>query len=705
MMHDGSSQINRIPRHPASPALFRQSPWALCALAISLPWSIATQAEVDIFDLDLRELVEVKVISVTKQEQKLSESAAAIHVISADDIRRAGINSLPEALRMVPGVMVHRINSNQWAVSARGFPSRFTRKLLTLINGRSTYDPTFAGTYWPLQDLPVEEVERIEVILGPGATLWGANAVNGIINVMTRNARDTHGSLLTAGVGDEERVLLYGGQGGETSFTDGKNKTHYRVFGSYKNHDGMVDTNGQDTHDNWYTNRVGFRTDTELAHGELLIEGDVMRMIANEVINEPFAPAPLLPAPSFNQNQPRKISRTYHLLGRWSESYDSGEHWSLQGYYDYSYQNTVVGTQTRTFDVEFQHGFLAQENHHLIWGVGARSLYNTIEPGNFSTWERSDTLELFSGFLQDEIRLLDDELRFTLGTKIEKSEYTGVEFQPNARFTWLAAENHVFWGALSRALRTPSRANRDMRALSLVSFAANDPASPAFGVAPLLVELRGDEDVREVESEELTAWELGYRFNTQSNLNLDLALFYNEYSNLNSQVLGPVEVGPGYLIQPLLRDNNLEGKAVGGEIAVNWQALPWWRLRADYSHFHVTLELEKPEPPPTTFNQAASDLHRQSPRHQANLRSQMDLDNDIALDFWLRHVSDIPAQGINAYVNMDARVGWKPVKDIELSLIGKNLLDDQQSEIRQAFITGPQADVERSFHVRASWNF
>ncbi len=656
-------------------------------------------AEDALFDLDLRALTQVKVVSVTKQEQKLSESAAAIHVISADDLRRAGITRLPEALRLVPGLMVHRINANQWAISARGFPSRFSRKLLTLVNGRSIYDPTFAGTYWPLQDLPVEEVKRIEVILGPGATLWGANAVNGIINIMTHDAHDTHGNVVSAGVGNEDRLIAYGGHGGETSF--GEHSTHYRVFAGHKKHDGLVDTNGDSTRDDWHSERVGLRTDTDLDSGrKLFVEADALRMTANEIVNVPNAPAP----PSFIQQQPRKMSEAYHLLGRLSESNDDGRHWSLQAYYDYSELDTVVGTRTSTWDLEYQQGFRFREIHHLIWGLGGRSLRNSIDQGTFSTWkENTDQLELFNGFIQDEIRLLDDQLRVTVGSKVEKSEYTGVEFQPNARLTWLGLDNHVFWGAVSRALRTPSRANRDLATLDVASFAAGQAGNPVPAF-PVLVQLRGNENVREVESEELTAWEFGYRFNEGTDFSLDLALFYNDYSNLNSQAVGAPELGAGFLIVPLLRDNNLEGEAVGGEIAVNWQALPWWRLRADYSHFHVTLEQEKPDPT-TTFNQAASDLHRQSPRHKVNLRSQMDLDDDIELDLWVRHVSDIPAQQLNAYTNLDARIGWKPRKDVEIALIGQNLLDDQQSEIRQTFITGPQADVERSVHFKATWTF
>ncbi len=660
-----------------------------------------TLKEEDLFSLDLRALAQVKVVSVTKQEQNLSESAAAIHVVSAEDMRRAGITRLPEALRLVPGLMVHRINANQWAISARGFPSRFTRKLLTLVNGRSIYDPTFAGTYWPLQDFPIEEVARIEVILGPGATLWGANAVNGIINILTHDARNTHGNEVSVGIGNEDRLIAYAGHGGEQTFGD--NATHYRVFASHKRLDGLVDTNGNSTRDDWHTERVGLRTDTNLKDGrELFVEADVLRMVANESTLVPGAPPP--PA-NLTLQQPRKISNAYHLLGKLSDSDDDGNHWSLQAYYDYAELDTTVGTRTATWDIEYQRGFRLADVHHVIWGVGGRSLRNSIDPGTYSNWkELTDRLELFNAFVQDEIRLMDDRLRVTLGSKVEKSEYTGVEFQPNARFTWLGLENHVFWGAVSRALRTPSRANRDLRSLNIASLAGTNPANP-FAPANVLVQLRGNEDVREVESEELTAWELGYRFNEAANFSMDIALFYNDYGNLNSLDIGtPEPLGGPNIIVPLLRDNNLEGEAVGGEIAMNWQAASWWRLRADYSHFHVNLRTEKPELV-TPFSQVASDLYQQSPRHKVNLRSQMDLDNDVELDLWVRHVSDIPAQQINAYINMDARIGWKPNPDVELSLIGQNLLDDQQSESRQTFVTGPQADVERSFHVKASWSF
>jgi iron complex outermembrane recepter protein len=629
-------------------------------------------------DLDLEQLLQVEVVSVSRRSERASEAAAAISVITGEDIRRSGATSIPEALRLAPGVEVSRIDANKWAIGIRGFQSRLARSTLVLVDGRSVYTPLFAGTYWENQDVLLEDIERIEVIRGPGGTQWGANAVNGVINIITRPAADTQGRLVSAIAGTHERSLA-GRVGG--ALDDG----HYRAWAKQFYRDGG-DRPDNPGFDDWQMGRAGFRVDREPSPRDTLtLQGDAYQGESGQrTAITTFSP----PATFVRQGDADLVGAS--LRGRWSRALDPGRELAVQAWYDRSDRRELSFEETRdTFDVDAQLRLALGADHDLTMGAGYR-----VSRGDFSGLPTVRfiparyTEQLFSAFVQDEWRL-GERTRLIAGTKVEHNDYSGFEWQPTVRAAWTPAEGQTLWSAVSRAVRTPSRIEAHLEIDALV-----DPGPPLFA------RYIGDGNF---DPEELTALEAGWRARVTQALNADLAVFHNRYRNLLSVEPGAVfaesDPAPAHFVLPIYLRNRLRGTVQGLEAAADWVVRDGWRLRLSHSVLIMDLEAEPGSGDTTTVrgNEGSS------PHHQSLLRSAFNLGHGIEVDLQLRHVADLPAQGVPSYTAFDARIGWQATPELALSLMGSNLLDRSHPEFGGG--AAGLTEVPRSVYLKAVYRW
>src|SRR5436190_9633176 len=633
----------------------------------------------DFTQLTLEQLANYPVTSVSKSEEKLSTAAAAIYVITEDDIRHSGVTSIPEALRMAPGVEVARVDAHTWAISARGFNDYFANKLLVLQDGRSVYTPLFSGVYWDAQDTLLEDVDRIEVIRGPGAALWGANAVNGVINIITKDAKDTQGFLLTGGGGTEEQLFAgarYGGKIGDNAY--------FRVYGKYFNRDDSALPGGGDANDRWQMSRGGFRVDwqpTEINH--VTFQGDLYGGTAKQT-NIRVSPTP--PFTPFPENDQSDMSGG-NLLSRWTHSFGNSSEFMLQTYYDYTFLGAnTLEERRRTWDIEAQQRFALFDRHDVILGLGYRLMSDSTDDSfevSLNPDKRTD--DLFSAFVQDKITLVDDRLWLTAGSKFEHNDYTGFEVQPSGRITWVPHEQHTVWASVARAVRTPSRAESDIRL-------NQSPVIPG-----IVTSIFGN---RDFDSEKLIAYELGYRVQPEEHVSFDLALFYNDYDDLRSIELIGLQPGPPPNLR-LMVENGLKGFTYGGELAANYQPAKWWCLRLAYSYLEIDVKRK------AGFSDTASvaDLEGSSPQNQVSLMSSLELPQNVSLDLWARYVDRLPARSIDSYFTLEVRLAWRPIKSLELSVVGQNLLDNAHPEFRGGIVPAPPTEVERSVYAKITWRF
>ncbi len=632
-------------------------------LAASLRAADPATAEKNFGDLSLEELMNETVTSVSKKEEFLFDSATAISVLTNDDLRRSGATSIAEALRLVPGMDVGTVNSRESAVSARGFNFVFSNKLLVLVDGRAVYTSLFGGVYWDLQQTMLDDVDRIEVIKGPGATVWGANALNGVINVVTRSARDTQGGLVYGGGGDVHQEMggvRYGGRLAKD--------TYYRVFASYQANDDYPLANGQSAGDAWLGRHAGFRLDHYPdPDTHLTWQADITDVRSD-------------------------ISDGYNVntLGRWTHQLSARSSIEVQAYYDRLYRDETNRTAplADTYDLTAQHTFGLGERHDVIWGAGYRLIdslikqttpANPIRDGNFQT-------QLFSAFVQDDIKLVPDRLTLTPGFKVEHNDYTGVEFQPSIRMVFKPTKTQTVWAAVSRAVRTPTAVEgRDTLAVVV------GPPGPGPGGGLFLPAIVGNPDLK---SEVLCAYEMGYRFVPAPRVNVDLAVFYNDYNDLitfgeTSRFVPGAPVGT----LEIPWGNSLEGHTYGGEAAVTVTPADTWRLITGYSlflqHIHGAAG-------------ANPDTARAPPTHQITLRSSHDLTKRASLDVQFRYVDQI--EGVPGYITADIRFAYRLTRQLELSLVGQNLLDDRHPEQAGAPIT-TTTDAPRGFYGKLTWSF
>lgn len=645
------------------------------------PLQVATAPSLT--DLSLEELMNVEVVTFSKNPERLFDTPAAIYVITQEDIRRSGVTSIPEALRMAPGVEVARINSSQWAIGIRGFNSRLSRSILVLIDGRSVYSPLFAGVYWEAQDLMLEDVERIEVIRGPGGTIWGANAVNGVINIITKHSKETQGGLVTLGGGTEEQGfggVRYGGAIGEN--------LHYRVYGKYFNRDAGFHAAGNDF-DDWRMGQGGFRADLDLPNrNDMTLQGDIY----SGKLGQRTLYAIYTPPFSRTVEEDGRIGGG-NLLFHWGHVQSERLDWTLKIYYDRTLRDEANFQEERdTTDLDFQSRFRFLPGQELTWGLGYRLSAGKSEKIAAVTFDPPRSADsLYSAFAQYKISFLEERVVATLGSKFEHNDYSGFEIQPSARLIWKATPDQVVWTAITRAVRTPSRVERDLQAAISI-----DPTRPTF------LRLVGNDSF---DSERVVSYELGYRVQPTRRVLLTSTAFYNHYTSLTSLEPGApfAEAGapnPDRLIFPLFFENRMEGKSYGAEMMSDVKLLDWWRINLIYSF----LELELQRKANSQDAGTEQGTEGASPHHQVGLRSLMELPGHLEFDWFLRYVDKLPAQATRQYYNLDVRVGWRPRTDLELSVVGQNLLDNHHPEF------GPGSsgvtditEVERGVYAKVTY--
>ncbi len=651
----------------------------------------ASRTEPDLTDLSLEALMDIEVTSVSKRAQKLSDAAAAIFVITQEDIHRSGASNVPQLLRMVPGLHVAQIDANKWSVTSRGFSGRFANKLLVLIDGRSVYTPIFSGVFWEAQDIMLEDIDRIEVIRGPGASLWGANAVNGVINIVSKKAKDTQGGLVTAGGGTEERgfgSVRYGSKMGDSTF--------WRVYGKYADRDGFETIREEEGADDWRSYRGGFRLDHSMSGTDsLTFLGDLYKAVAGVE----YGSIPSLRPPFSRKVRSDMVFSGGDILGRWSHSFSDTSDLTIQVYYDrLAGDDFNFSVNDDTFDFDMQHQFKIGSRQELIWGLGYRywrDHTNGSFLASFDPPKRCDNL--FSAFVQDEISLIEQKLSLIAGSKLEHNDYTGFEVQPSGRLIWTPTKQQSVWAAVSRAVRTPSRAEDNATLNTAVI-----PPQPEQGLfVPLSVPFYNR---AELLSEELTAFELGYRIQPSERLSFDFATFYNLYDHLATLKRGRAFFSPTpvpHVVSPLLASNDLRGETYGFEAAMGWQAFKWWSIKAEYAFLEMKLYTD---PVAHEFS-----IERRSegstPHHQFSVRSMMDLPYHLQLDLWLRFEDKLPALDVSSYANLDVRLAWKVLENLEFSIVGQNLLQDRHLEFRPDFLSTPATEVQRGVYGKVLWKF
>lgn len=643
-----------------------------------------------LMELSFDELSEIKVTSVSKKEENLFKAPSAIYVITQKDIRRSGHLSLAELMRLVPGMHVGQVNANTWAISSRGFQERCANKLLVLIDGRTVYSDVNGGVFWDELDVVLEDILRIEVIRGPGGTLWGANAVNGIINIITKNSENTQGGLVSGGTGSLENGFVTLRYGDKLS-----DNFHYRAYGKYYDRDDFDETPTSQVHDNWEAYRSGFRIDGKLTEkNKLTLQGDYYDGKSGERRNS--SPVSLTSPFTEVLNQDTLIDGS-NVLARWERQISSDSNLKVQVYYNREQQeisSTKFKFLMETYDLDVQHRFKMTSNQELVWGGGIRYILDSFKNSFVSQYTpTSRTNYRHSGFVQDEINLIEDRLKFIIGTKINLNNYTGLEFQPSSRILYTPSSQHVFWGAVSRAVRMPTRSNDSVRANFLVIPSADTGS---------LVSLLPNQDF---ESEDLLAFELGYRFIPDSKFFVDMALFYNYYDNLNSfEPVTPffeTDPSPAHLVIPVRFGNGLEGETFGVEGAVKWIPASWWELNLGFNLLGMDLRPQKSSLDTTTAN-----TEDNTPSFQWNFRSYLDLPHNLELDTAVYHVGRIGNLRVPAYVRWDVRLGWKPKDNIELSLGVLNLNDSSHPEFTEGQIAlRSNSEAPRSVYGKLTWNF
>ncbi len=623
----------------------------------------------------------VEVTSVSKKEQKLSKVAAAIFVITQEDIRRSGATNIPDALRMVPGLDVAQINANTWAISARGLNEQFSDKLLVMIDGRSVYTPTFGGVYWDTLDVPLEDIERIEVVRGPGGTVWGANAVNGVINIITKGAHETRGGLVVAGGGnvhEELGTVQYGGSAG--------NSTDYRAYLKYTNEDHLPGLDGKPGGDGWDMLRGGFRSDSALSSTDkVTVEGNLYGAQEGQVV---LSIDPGVANPANGKMSGGDVETV------WNHSYSEASASTLQVSFD-RYERNVPFTDDRdTIDIAFQDYFPLGDRQNLIWGVGYRYTSHESKGGTVSYEAYDNWRQLFSTFLQDEIEVLPDRLFFTAGAKLEHNGYNGFDLLPSARLAWQPNQKMTAWAAISRAERTPSSGD--------VADHVDSGEIPQPGGLPLRVVLNGDPHF---ENEKLIAYEAGYRAAVTNTVSLDLSAYFNSYGDLRTLETGaPTLVptpAPGYILLPLFFANEMHGEAHGLELAGTWKPVARWELKAGYAFEGVHVHLA-PTSNDTVFSGVAEGG---SPHNAAQLQSHVALGQSLAWDASAYFAGPRVDLGVSSRTRLDTGLSWKFAENFSLSVVGQNLLKDHELEYLNVSGLTQSSLVKRSGYIKLTWRF
>ncbi|HVS17641.1 MAG TPA: TonB-dependent receptor, partial [Planctomycetota bacterium] len=628
----------------------------------------------DFASLSLEELMNLEVTVASRVSEGFMGAPAAVYVITGDELRRSGFTTLPEAMRMVPGFFVAQWYASAWDLTSRGFSAAFSNQLLVMIDGVSVYTPLYAGVFWELQAIPISQVDRIEVIRGPGASLWGANAVNGIINVVTKNSADTQGALISGTIGSTERIAStrYG-------FPISEHGT-MSVWVVGQDFDGLVDADGEDDpFDDWGILKGGFRADWSLPDGDVLrLQGNVYTASIGEGygVSDPLDPTNF----QFVLDDTPKVG--FSLLGAWEFARSESSNTRLQAWYSRdNYKQVDFEVAIDQFDVEFQQTHALNANNDLIWGVGSRFIYSDL-PGDFTLTFEPESRTQFNPrvFVQDQWRVPAADLTFVLGASLEDNTFTGIEFQPTARIAWQPTERQTWWGAVSRAVRTPSIVEND-RVLNIQQdFAGN------------YLTLLGSDDVV---AEDLLAYELGWRWRPSDRISLDLAGFVNDYDNLITIEDGTPFTDGINTFFPLVVDNKGSATAWGFEAAVDVAVTRRWKLRSAYTLFYILAETDADSTDPIFTS-----IEDSSPKNQANLRSYLDLGDRWELDLGVYYVDHVEIFDTPSYLRADARLGFNPEPGVAFSIGVQNAFDPHHPEDNPPGVSGFGTEVERNVYMR-----
>ncbi|MGZ5817646.1 MAG: TonB-dependent receptor plug domain-containing protein [Burkholderiaceae bacterium] len=617
-----------------------------------------TSSASNLANLSFEELADIRITSVSKKEERLADAPASVTVITNEDIRRSGATTLPEALRLAPNLQVARVDARNYAITSRGFNSPFENKLLVLIDGRTIYSPLFSGVFWDAQDVMLEDIERIEVISGPGGTLWGANAVNGVINIITRSAGDTQGGLVSAGAGhhDKNGAIRYGGKL--------ENDFHYRVYGKYADSDDTKTADRRSTQTGWHRDQTGFRMDRSDRRNQITMQGDAYDGALNQAgtSNIQIAGA--------------------NLLGRIDHKLEDESNLRFQAYVDHTERNQprAFNEYLDTIDFELQHTLQLASMHNIVWGIGYRlaSDHASINNGTtFAFLPGSQNMHWANIFAQDAIDLTKT-VRLTTGIKVESNGYTGREFLPNISLSWKPAPDHFLWTSASRSVRTPSRIDRDFYSPA-TAIMINGTPHYVIGGGP------------DFQSEVAKVYEVGYRGQLLPTLTYSATAFYSIYDDLRT--LEPNPNGIGFLFM-----NKAKGRSHGIEMSSTWQATHAWRLTGGLVMQRIETQLKAGS---ADISNSTS-LGNNDPHSYWMLRSTYDISAGKELDAVVRHVARLSNPDVPAYTAMDVRFGWKIRRDLELSIIGQNLLDQSHPE----FAAAPnRSEYERSLFVKLAWTY
>ena len=598
------------------------------APAGSMQSSVLSPSELK--SLSLEDLIAIEVTSVSKRPEPLAEAASAIQVITREEIRRSGATSIPEALRLAPNLQVAQVNASQWAISARGFNNVLANKLLVQIDGRSLYTPLYAGVFWDVQNVLLEDVDRIEVVSGPGGSLWGSNAVNGIINIITKDARETQGLFAKTGAGSELRRLgrlRWGGRAGE--------RIYYRAYAAGFERDNTRQLDGSEAKDDWDGAQGGFRADWEGDRTRFTIQGDYY-----DVNPDPEGGVPV------DARGGNGLARVEHSLGEQSDLW-------LTTYYDQTDRdfNNGLREKVTTLDVESRHRIAFTDAQEVVYGAGFRWMRHDLDNLElFGFFPDRKDLRLYSAFAQDAIAFAEDRLKLTVGVKFEHNDYTGAEWQPNGRIAWTPREGHLVWTAVSRAIRMPSRIDRDFIAY----------------LAPELPLIQGS---KQFESEGVIAFEGGWRVQPSANLTGSVSVFHNEYDDIRSAE--PPEMGP----IPITFGNGVEGTTDGVEVALACGLTSAWTMRLGYTYLTDDLRAKSTS---RDLNEATAESN--DPPHQVRAHSSLNLPYGFEFDTTLRWVDALPHPHVPSYIGLGARLAWISAWGLEVSVVGQNLAEEEHLE-------------------------
>ena len=636
----------------------------------------------------LEELLDVEVTSLSRKEQALSNTGAAIFVISQEDIRRSTANNIPDLLRMVPGVEVSQIDANQWAIAIRGFNSVYSNKVLVMVDGRTVYVNTFSGVFWDQIDVPLENIERIEVIRGPGGTVWGANAVNGVINIITKSAADTKGRLLTAGSGSSrtaDTVAQYGADAGS--------KGAYRVFGRFFNVENSSFPGGRGSADAWRGEHAGFRADwAPTSKDTISVQGDLLSTRGGGTVAASFAGPP--PFTAVMNDSLRNTSSD--ILARWEHTHANGSSTVLQ-MYDTGMTRDQAGSHlfNNTVDIDLEHHESPGARQDVVWGLDARVTSDAVTPTPATSLyfvRPRETSPLFAGFFQDEIQLRPS-LFLTVGSKIEHNAFTGVEYQPSAQLVWSNGERHALWAAAGKAIRQPDRSDYNTQ------FNLATQAIPGYGTA--LITVSGSASVV---AEKLYDFEGGYRTRLNKKLSLDLTGFFSLYRNLQTAEPGVPQIvvtdGQLVMILPLTLASLAHARNYGAELSTAWRLNGRWKIDAGYSMIHMSLHRD-----PGSMESGSAQTAGSSPGHQFEVRSILNLRRNLEWDNSLKYVASLPTFNIPGYARVDTRLGWTIGESVELSISGQNLAQTRHVEFVDTSSGLVPTEIARSVFGKIAWRF